>query len=121
MVEQIIAAARASFAHNGWAGTTMRAIAREVDVDPALVHYYFASKEDLLDAATMPPEEWLEADRGRTTPQSTRRAGRVWRNSGQSRVNLDSRRGGAPSVDFLGLASGVSREASKTFAHGLRG
>ncbi len=51
MVERIIAAARASFAHNGWAGTTMRAIAREVDVDPAVVHYYFASKEDLLDAA----------------------------------------------------------------------
>ena len=60
MVERIIAAARGSFAHNGWAGTTMRAIAREVDVDPALVHYYFASKEDLLDAATMPPAEWLE-------------------------------------------------------------
>jgi AcrR family transcriptional regulator len=60
MVERIIAAARASFAHNGWAGTTMRVIAREVDVDPALVHYYFASKEDLLDAATMPPEQWLE-------------------------------------------------------------
>ncbi|MGO9891794.1 MAG: TetR family transcriptional regulator [Solirubrobacteraceae bacterium] len=60
MVERIIAAARASFAHKGWAGTTMRAIAREVDVDPALVHYYFASKEDLLDAATMPPAEWLE-------------------------------------------------------------
>jgi len=60
MVERIIAAARTSFAHNGWAGTTMRAIAREVDVDPALVHYYFASKEDLLDAATMPPAEWLE-------------------------------------------------------------
>jgi AcrR family transcriptional regulator len=60
MVERIIAAARGSFAHNGWAGTTMRAIAREVDVDPALVHYYFSSKEDLLDAATMPPAEWLE-------------------------------------------------------------
>jgi AcrR family transcriptional regulator len=61
MVERITAAARASFAQNGWAGTTLRGIAREVDVDPALVHYYFSSKEDLLDASTMPPPGWIES------------------------------------------------------------
>jgi AcrR family transcriptional regulator len=61
MIERITAAARTSFAHNGWAGTTMRGVARDADVDPALVHYYFASKEQLLDASTMPPEEWLES------------------------------------------------------------
>ncbi len=63
MVERITNAARASFAQNGWAGTTMRAVAREVGVDPALVHYYFSSKEELLDASTMPPPEWLESIR----------------------------------------------------------
>jgi AcrR family transcriptional regulator len=52
-------AARASFAQRGWAGTTLRGVAREADVDPALVHYYFASKEALLDAATTPPPEWI--------------------------------------------------------------
>lgn len=52
-------AARRAFAENGWAGTSMRAIAREVGVDPALVHYYFSSKEELLDAVTMPPPDWL--------------------------------------------------------------
>jgi AcrR family transcriptional regulator len=52
-------AARRAFAENGWSGTSLRAIAREVDVDPALVHYYFSSKEELLDAVTMPPPEWL--------------------------------------------------------------
>jgi AcrR family transcriptional regulator len=56
-------AARASFAANGWEGTSLRAIAREVGVDPALVHYYFSSKEELLDAVTTPPEEWLESIR----------------------------------------------------------
>jgi AcrR family transcriptional regulator len=63
MLERITEAARASFAQNGWAGTTMRGVAREVGVDPALVHYYFSSKEDLLDASTMPPPEWLESIR----------------------------------------------------------
>jgi AcrR family transcriptional regulator len=58
-IAQIQAAARASFAQNGWAGTSLRAIAREVGVDPALIHYYFSSKEELLDAVTTPPAEWL--------------------------------------------------------------
>jgi AcrR family transcriptional regulator len=55
----ITTAARASFAENGWAGTTMRAIAKAAGVDAALVHYYFDSKEQLLDASTMPPAEWV--------------------------------------------------------------
>jgi AcrR family transcriptional regulator len=60
-IAQIQAAARASFAKNGWAGTSLRAIAREVGVDPALVHYYFSSKEELLDAVTTFPAEWVAA------------------------------------------------------------
>ena len=60
-IAQIEHAARRSFAEDGWAGTSMRAIAREVGVDPALVHYYFASKEELLDAVTTPPQAWLES------------------------------------------------------------
>jgi AcrR family transcriptional regulator len=62
-VARITAAARASFAENGWAGTTMRAVARSAEVDPALVHYYFASKEELLDASTVPPAAWLASIR----------------------------------------------------------
>ena len=46
---------------DGWAGTTIRAVARAADVDPALVYHYFGSKEGLLDAATNPPQRWLEA------------------------------------------------------------
>ena len=58
---RIVAAARQEFAEHGWAGTTLRAVARAADVDPALVYHYFGSKEGLLDAATNPPQKWLES------------------------------------------------------------
>jgi AcrR family transcriptional regulator len=60
LAARIVAAAREEFAQHGWAGTTLRAVARAADVDPALVYHYFGSKEGLLDAATNPPQEWLE-------------------------------------------------------------
>ena len=60
LAARIVAAARDEFAQHGWAGTTIRAIARAADVDPALVYHYFGSKEGLLDAATNPPQRWLE-------------------------------------------------------------
>lgn len=60
LAARIVAAARVEFAEHGWAGTTIRAIARAADVDPALVYHYFGSKEKLLDAATNPPQMWLD-------------------------------------------------------------
>ena len=57
---RILDAARGEFAQHGSAGTTIRAVARAADVDPALVYHYFGSKEGLLDAATNPPQRWLE-------------------------------------------------------------
>jgi AcrR family transcriptional regulator len=60
LAARILAAARVAFAEHGWAGTTIRAIARDADVDPALVYHYFGSKESLLDAATTPPQKWLD-------------------------------------------------------------
>lgn len=58
---RILGAAREEFAQNGWAGTTIRAVARAADVDPALIYHYFGSKEALLDAATTPPQRWLDS------------------------------------------------------------
>ncbi len=58
---RILVAAREAFAHTGYAGTTMRAVARAAGVDPALVYHYFGSKEALLDAATAPPQRWLDS------------------------------------------------------------
>jgi AcrR family transcriptional regulator len=52
---QILDAARESFAERGFSGTTIRAVAASADVDPALVHHYFGSKDDLFLAALAIP------------------------------------------------------------------
>src|ERR1700742_5064394 len=57
---RILGAARASFAQRGFAATSLRAVARDADVDPALVKYYFKDKVGLLDAALVPPPAWVE-------------------------------------------------------------
>lgn len=60
LAARILVKARASFAEHGYAGTTVRAVARAAGVDPALVYHYYESKENLLDAATTPPRSFLE-------------------------------------------------------------
>jgi AcrR family transcriptional regulator len=47
----ILGAARTAFAEKGFAGTTIRAVARSAGVDAALVHHYFGTKDDLFVAA----------------------------------------------------------------------
>jgi AcrR family transcriptional regulator len=47
----IIEAARAGFAEAGFDRATIRGIAEDAGVDPALVHHYFGTKEDLFVAA----------------------------------------------------------------------
>ncbi|GIV01130.1 MAG: TetR family transcriptional regulator [Actinomycetota bacterium] len=49
--EAILAAARSRFAELGYEGATIRAIAADAGVDPALVHHYFGTKEQLFAAA----------------------------------------------------------------------
>ncbi len=46
--EAIASAARAEFAERGYAGATIRSIAAEAGVDPALVHHYFGTKAGLF-------------------------------------------------------------------------
>lgn len=46
--EQIVAAASREFLAHGYDAVSMRAIARRADVDPALVHHYFADKAELF-------------------------------------------------------------------------
>ena len=59
MAERIIAVARGSFATRGYAGTSLRAVARDAGVDPALVLYYFTDKAGLFAAVLAPPERFI--------------------------------------------------------------
>jgi AcrR family transcriptional regulator len=51
----ILAAARRRFAQNGYDGATIRAIAADAAVDPALVHHFYGTKERLFAAAMQLP------------------------------------------------------------------
>jgi AcrR family transcriptional regulator len=51
----ILDAARALFATSGLSGTSVRAVAARAGVDPALVHHYFGTKDDLFMAALALP------------------------------------------------------------------
>lgn len=66
--QAILEAARRQFAEFGYDMTTIRGIAREAKVDPALVHHFYLSKDGVFEAAvrdglppTFLPEVW---DRG---------------------------------------------------------
>jgi AcrR family transcriptional regulator len=63
--EQILRAARRRFARHGYDGTSVRAVASDAGVDPALVRRFYGSKEDLLVAALqdalLPRDEWAKA------------------------------------------------------------
>jgi AcrR family transcriptional regulator len=49
--QRILATARALFREHGYAGTTVRAVAAEAGVDPAMVFYFFGTKQGLFGAA----------------------------------------------------------------------
>lgn len=53
--EQILTAAKRAFADGGYERTTIRGVAREAGVDPALIHHYFGNKRQLfVDAMDLP-------------------------------------------------------------------
>src|SRR5262245_40046314 len=62
--EAILASAWRVFGERGYDGATIRAIAADAGVDPALVHHYFGTKDRLL-LMTMqnaaPVEGWIES------------------------------------------------------------
>jgi AcrR family transcriptional regulator len=53
--DRILASARELFARNGIHKTSIRAVATAADVDAALVHHYYGSKEQLFAAAVRLP------------------------------------------------------------------
>jgi AcrR family transcriptional regulator len=49
--EHILAAARSQFGQYGYDGTTIRGIAAEAGVNPALIHHFFGTKDQVFVAA----------------------------------------------------------------------
>jgi AcrR family transcriptional regulator len=83
--EAILAAARAAFGELGFDGTTVRGVARAAEVDPALVHHYFGTKEQLFVAAMELPvdpsavvAEVLAGGAGEIGPRLVRTFLSVW-------------------------------------------
>jgi AcrR family transcriptional regulator len=56
----VLAAARRAFAARGFDGATIRGIAGDAGVDPALVHHYFGTKDALFLAAVDAPADPAE-------------------------------------------------------------
>ncbi|MEU4838357.1 TetR family transcriptional regulator [Nocardia testacea] len=53
--DAILAAARERFARSGFDKTSIRAVAADAEVDPALVHHYFGTKQQLFAAVVELP------------------------------------------------------------------
>ena len=58
--EAILDAARRAFAEQGYQRATIRDVAKLAGVDPALVHHYFGTKQDLFVAAVRLPVNPVE-------------------------------------------------------------
>jgi len=58
--ERILASARELFAQNGIDKTSIRAVAAVAGVDPALVHHYYGTKQQLFAAAIHVPIDPME-------------------------------------------------------------
>ena len=91
--EAILEAARAQFAEHGYRGATIRAIAARAQVDPALVHHFYGTKEALFAASMrlpVVPSEALtaaltaafESGTGDTGEQVVRTALTLWETDG---------------------------------------
>lgn len=89
--EAIGEAARGQFAERGYDGATIRGIAAVANVDPALVHHYYGSKEALFAAAmrlrVLPSEAMTAAlagqpDDGDTGARLVRAALTLWESEG---------------------------------------
>jgi AcrR family transcriptional regulator len=92
--EAILAAARDLFAANGFDRTTIRAIATRAEVDPALVHHYFGTKDQLLAASLELPMDPvallgdLGGDPERAGEELVRRVLGLWESDPETRRRL---------------------------------
>jgi AcrR family transcriptional regulator len=93
--------ARVRFAEHGYHGATIRRIAADTGVDPALVHHYYETKEKLSVAATrFPPTERSAATGYQHRQATTRRGDRadVVRHLGLGRLPCERASTRAPAI-----------------------
>jgi AcrR family transcriptional regulator len=90
----ILTAARDLFAENGFDRTTMRAVAARAEVDPALIHHYFGTKDQLLAASLELPVDPvallgdLGADPEHAGEELVRRVLGIWESDPETRARL---------------------------------
>ena len=75
MREHLLDHAEALFARHGHHGVTVREVGRSAHVDPALVHYYFETKQGLFDAVFARRAEVINTERMRSMDTYARVAG----------------------------------------------
>ncbi len=68
-------AAEHLFAQHGFEAVSVRSVADQAGVDPALLHYYFGTKKDLFDAVIMRRLEVLNSERMTAVEHYARAAG----------------------------------------------
>jgi AcrR family transcriptional regulator len=108
--ELILDAAEAVFADSGFNGATTRAIAEAAGVNPALIHYYFKSKEQLFEAVFARRSEAINARRRRLL----RRVMDQGRNASIEEVITAFLR---PTVELGRDASGEGRHYARIVVH----
>jgi AcrR family transcriptional regulator len=117
--QAILAAARDAFAAHGYEKATIRGIAREAGVDPALVHHFYGSKEDVFKAAVgdvlAPIAEAMDgvgrgADRTSTGERLARVLVMLWEREPTKDALLGAVRAAVTSETAAGLLRGIVRE-----------
>lgn len=116
--EAILAAALTSFAERGYDATTVRGIARDADVDAALVHHYFGTKEQVfvaalhlpLEPATMIPA-MFEAGPDGVAERVVRTFFRLWETPQTREPLMAMLRVGFTHAGAAGMLTGFVREA----------
>lgn len=90
---KIIEAARTAFAERGYDGATIRRIAGDAGVDPALIHHYFGSKESLFAEVIqfpVPPEQVIASVLADGPDQAGERIARTFLGLGDNPVTRDA-------------------------------
>jgi AcrR family transcriptional regulator len=112
--EAILAAAKESFAASGYDATTIRGVGRAAAVDPALVHHFFGTKQDLFVAAME-----LPIDPAKMLPAAARRRHRRARGTAGPDVPADLGRHPRPEPDAGAAAQRDQQRAGSGDAAGV--